>query len=177
MFFLIPCNYIPATTHGLDLFSGAYLNKYSVSMVVSYWEELDVRCAPGWVLLCLKMARDSASGTSFFLNLDNERSPKYLHFVIESYRAVFGYLNERDYLEGLDEDDIEIVLNQIRWQDVYWEHPVGQMMHSSTHRNEFEPHKLLWIYQLRKELLTSQEGLCLVDMVRSKLRKSGRLNM
>jgi len=38
--------------------------------------------------------------------------------------VLFGYLNERDHLGGLDifEDNIEIVLNQIRSQDVYWEY-------------------------------------------------------
>jgi len=32
---------------GLDVFSGAYLNKSSVAMMPSYWEQLDVGSPPG----------------------------------------------------------------------------------------------------------------------------------
>jgi hypothetical protein len=54
-----------------------------------------------------------------------------------------------------------------------------QMMHSSEHRNENSGFIKYgqFIFQLRKELLTSQKALCLVYMFRSKLRKYGRLNM
>ena len=54
-----------------------------------------------------------------------------------------------------------------------------QMMHSSEHRNENSGfiNYCQFIFQLRKELLTSQKALCLVYVFRSKLRKCGRLNM
>ena len=36
-------SFLPATTIGLDLFSGTYLNKLSVAMLPNGWEQLDLR--------------------------------------------------------------------------------------------------------------------------------------
>jgi len=55
---------VPVTTHGLDLFSGAYHNTQSVSVVPRDWKLFDLRGPPGLVLLCLKTEAEPAAETS-----------------------------------------------------------------------------------------------------------------
>jgi len=55
---------VTVTIRGLDLFSGAYHNMLSVSVVPRDWKSLGLRGPPGLVLLCLKTEADSTAETS-----------------------------------------------------------------------------------------------------------------
>jgi hypothetical protein len=67
---------LSASTRDLDLLSGAYLNKMSVSPVPNVWEQLDLKDPPGYLRLYLKIEGDLASRLSYFKNiLDNVQSP------------------------------------------------------------------------------------------------------
>lgn len=64
-------SHFPVTTHGIDLFSSVYLNMFTVSMMPSDWEQLNIRGLPVYVLFCLKMETESASKMPcFFKKLD-----------------------------------------------------------------------------------------------------------
>lgn len=50
----------------LYMFPGSYLNTLNVSVVSGDWDWLDLRCSPGWVLLCLMTEAEPASEMSCF---------------------------------------------------------------------------------------------------------------